>query len=339
MDLSCIEINPAVDNPQVCIKVPELRTAKAVKSSPVIYVSQSGKYCVVYKFQLADGSYKAVRIWLKEKEQIKEILEDIDIVSNTLKGLNSDYFVQYDFHPDGILIKGEWRPLVIMDWCEGDDLKGYVSKNYQDSRKIKELASKFLQMVIFFHNNNISHGDLQHKNIKVKDDGNIVVLDYDSICVPNNAGKPEIIKGLPGYQLFRVRNENQTLSPKVDYYSELVIYLSLLMIAHHPEVWRPEIAANDDILLFSDDDLSNINSGSSLFQKYLFDKEDDFMDLVLTLQMWFNNGRSIDDFKPLESIANESWLVGESGGEMKNPQTTSQKPLSESVTELIDGLI
>lgn len=340
MDLSCIEINPALDNPQICIKVPELKDGSVVKKSPVIYVSQSGKFCIVYKFQMKDGTYKAVRVWLKEKEDIQEILDDVNTVSSTLKSINSQYFVQYDYHPDGILIKGEWRPMVVMDWCEGDDLKEYVSKHHSEPSLILDLAHKFLEMVKFLHENNISHGDLQHKNIKIKSDGNIVVLDYDSICVPGNAGKKEIIKGLPGYQLFRVRNSNECLSPKVDYYSELVIYVSLLLIAHHPDVWGPEVDANDNILLFTDEDIANINSPLSLFQKYKNDKEDNFFELVLELQQWFNFGQSIDDFSPLEKLVDGNWLkgVGESK-ELTLKPTSEQKPLSMDLKDILKDMI
>lgn len=337
MDLSCIDINPAIDNPQICINIPELKEAQAVKKTPVVYISQSGKYCVVYKFQMKDKSFKAVRVWLKEEEDIREILNNIDIVSTTLKNLNSPYFVHYDYYPKGILIMGKWRPLVIMDWCEGEDLKEYVSKNHNNSDKIKDLAARFLEMVKYFHQNNISHGDLQHKNIKIKSDGSLVVLDYDSICVPGNAGEKETIKGLPGYQLFRVRNSNDTLSPKIDYYSELIIYVSLLLVAHHPEAWLPEINANDNILLFSDEDLANINSKESLLQKYINDKEDNFMDLVLELQMWFNNGRSINDFKPLEKVVDEEWLLENNTTSLK--PTSNQEPVDMEISSLIDDLI
>lgn len=305
MIISCIETNPAVDNPNVCFKDPLLKTSKVQKRNATTYVSQSGNFCVVYKFVMQDGSNKAVRIWTKDIKDIEQILDNVNIVSSAIRNLNSQYFVQFDYYPDGILINGEWRPMVIMDWCEGDDLKKYISKNYQDTNAMKKLAKNFLDMVKYFHTQKISHGDLQHKNILVRDNGSIVVLDYDSVCVPNNEGQPETIKGLPGYQLFRVRKQNPKLSHKIDYYSELVIYVSIILIAHHSEVWTPAIAANDDILLLSDKDLTDINSSSSLLQRYKNDTEDDFMNLILTLQNWFNFGRSIDDFKPLEDVIEE----------------------------------
>lgn len=340
MALSDIQIHPALNNPNVCFNIPELHGGTVMKQSPAVYMAESGKFCIVYKFQLSDGTYKAIRVWFHSKEEHPEIFDNVDIISSYLKKINSPYFLQYDYYPDGILINGEWRPMLIMDWCDGINLKKYVSKYHSQPSVILDLAKKFLDMVKSLHDNKISHGDLQHKNIMVKADGSIIVLDYDSICVPDNVGKKEIIKGIPGYQLFRVREKNEFLSPKVDYYSELVIYLSLLLIAHHPEIWTPDIDANDNILLFTDDDLANINYPSSILQKYIYDKEDNFFELVLELQNWFNFGKSIDDFKPLESIVDGRWLTGSTSNTTPNSNLTNQQePLNKSIEDILNEMI
>ncbi len=341
MSLTSIEINDSIMHPQHFFKKPELQDGHVEMRDSINPKSQSGSYCVVYKFQLSDGTYKAIRVWFQEAENIKFILDDVEVVASTLKKLNSPYFVQYDYYPDGILVNGKWRPMLVMDWCEGDNLKDYVSKHYSEPSVMLDLAKNFLDMVKFFHENNISHGDLQHKNIIVKQDGSLVVIDYDSVCVPDNVGKKELIHGTRGFQLSRVREKNEFLSPKVDYFSELVIYLSLLLIAHHPEVWTPTIVAMDHVLLFTDDDLANINSPDSIFQKYRNDREDNFFELVLELQSWVNFGKTIDDFKPLEALVEEYWLTGST----KNAQSASSKSTKEQVKldvtldEILEGMI
>ena len=68
---------------------------------------------------------------------------------------------------------------------------------------------------------------MQHGNIMVKDGGQLVLVDYDSMYVPALDGWDEEIKGLQGYQ-HEARWKNKKLAPKADYFSELIIYLSLL---------------------------------------------------------------------------------------------------------------
>lgn len=335
MDLSCIDVNLSIDNPQVCVKVPELKEGKVVKSSNVVYVAQAGKFCIVYKFQLKDGSYRAVRVWLKDLNSIKEILEDVSVVSKELRQLNSSYFVKYEYYENSILIKNQWRPLVVMEWCEGEDLKQYISTHINHPEDIKSLADKFLQMVMFFHEKGISHGDLQHKNIQITPQRNIVVVDYDSLCVPSNVGRREIIKGVSCFQHPIARENNKCLSPCTDYYSELVIYLSLILIYHHPEIWTKEISLNDNILLFTDDDINNINSNDSIFQKYRNETASDINMMIMTLQRWRNFEVDLAKLEPLEKVLDPWGCSGGHGGPVRGNQSKEEKSIQDIVGEMI----
>ena len=50
----------------------------------------------------------------------------------------------------------------------------------------------------------------------------------------------ESIKGLPSFQHPTLREENILLSPSIDYFSESIIYLSLILVANYPELWTQE---------------------------------------------------------------------------------------------------
>lgn len=45
------------------------------------------------------------------------------------------------------------------------------------------------------HEKSIAHGDLQHGNILVDSNGNIYLIDYDSMFVPSLEKERDIIKG------------------------------------------------------------------------------------------------------------------------------------------------
>jgi serine/threonine protein kinase len=145
-----------------------------------------------------------------------------------------------------------------MDWCEGQDLKDFINSNIINSNIIENIAHEFLKMISFFHANDISHGDLQHGNIRIRPDNSIVVLDYDSMYIPELHDIKESIGGIPSYQHpSRFKSANKA-SLKVDYFSELIIYLSLCSLAKNPKLWNSNIEKKDDGLLFNEIDFENL---------------------------------------------------------------------------------
>src|SRR5690606_36888343 len=112
-------------------------------------------------------------------------------------------------------------------------------------------ADNFLKMCQDLRENQISHGDLQEGNILVGEKGAIKLVDYDSICIPEIVGQKELVTGLKAYQ-HPSRFKGGKASLKVDYFSELVIYLSLLIIAEKPVLWGKYQVKDTQYLLFSE---------------------------------------------------------------------------------------
>lgn len=128
-------------------------------------------------------------------------------------------------------------PIVRMEWVDGISFKRFLANNIHNPAQIRRFADKFLEMVKELHQNNISHGDLQHGNIIVRTNGDICLIDYDGLYVPGLSNEKDDIKGLDGYQ-HPNRKKLDKLSPKSDYFSELIIYLSLLAISEKPSYWK-----------------------------------------------------------------------------------------------------
>ena len=338
MPLSLLDISNSLKNPDVCIKVSDLKGGHAVMYKNNI-VSSAGGYCVVYKYQLANGTHKALRVWHKDLSLLPDLPEVAQKVSEKLTELHSPYFVDYKYFDKGILVKGQFFPVVVMDWCEGEDLKDFITSHIDNPIIIKDVANQFMQMVEYFHKNSISHGDLQHGNIRIKKDGKICVLDYDSMYVPSLDGKVEYIKGLPSFQHPTAREKNKNLNPKVDFFSEYVIYLSLLLIAYDPSIWTEEIKKKDDILLFDIEDLKHINIPQSLLFKYRH-VNDDKIDWIIKDLQTFLSEDDLNKFKPLEKHGlSLSFLPGDpsANSNSKNIPNTTQKATVD-VKSLIAGL-
>lgn len=328
MPLSLLDISNSLKNAKVCLKIPELAGGHVVEVNghPV---SSSGGYCVVYKFQLANGNYKALRIWHKDLSLLPDLPEVAEKVANELGRLQSDYFVDYKYYDKAILVAGQFYPAVVMDWCEGQDLKDYISANVGDSSKMQSLANQFKKMVKFFHDNEISHGDLQHGNIRIRPNGTICVLDYDSMYIPALEGKTEYIKGLPSFQHPTARDANEFLNPKVDYFSESVIYLALMLLIKDPSLWTNEVKRCDGILLFDNNDLLNINNTSSRIFKYRNEVSHSILWLVRYLQSFMKQD-SLNSLLPLEKVI-DPYIHGE-----KRSQSQSTKPRPTTVKSTVN---
>lgn len=259
---------------------------------------------------IASGKKYAVRCWHANLEGAKERTK---IISSSLHSLNMPYFVGFEYAENGIATPLGVQPIVIMDWVEAKPLKDYIEEHLFDSEALNRLADTFLNMTQQLHEHSVSHGDLQHGNIMVKSDGSLVLVDYDSMYVPELDGWTDEISGLPGYQ-HPARWTNKYLTPKADFFSEMVIYTSIVALAELPQLWQDLKVRDTDTLLFSADDI-NSKGKSPIFE--ILDSIDACSDLISQIREALQCN-SIDDITPLEvsriSIADSlSELWGDNG--------------------------
>jgi serine/threonine protein kinase len=253
------DIVTAMRNPQVSFKSNELIGGSIIQKGSRV-TQYSGGYTTVFPFNTQNSNKVAVRLWIADIGDAKRRSSEI---SNYLKNLNNSYFAGFKYIDDAILISGNLHAIVIMDWVDGQTVKEYINDNLSNTSKLLELANNFKDMVEYFHQNEIAHGDLQHGNILIKSNGDLVAIDYDSMYIKPLDGIIDCIKGLEGYQ-HPGRQKNKLITPKLDYFSELVIYLSLLVYSEYPNMWNEYYGTED--LLFSKEDLSNPNT-SNLINK------------------------------------------------------------------------
>lgn len=257
-------------------------------------IQYAGGYTNVFPF-IKNNEKVAVRCWTADIGDVKLRTETI---SNYLANLNSRYFVRYNYVDSALLVNGQLYPVSVMEWVEGQTLKNYLNKVIHSPEKILGLAEQFKEMVTHFHYNNIAHGDLQHGNIIIKNDGSIVVIDYDSMYVNPLHGMPDVIKGRPEYQHPK-REENLTINPHLDYFSELIIYISLLAYADNASLWNNDT----EWLVFSKEDLDSPTSSAIIAN--LINSNNIFLSKLtskLVESLAFSN---ILQLKPLEVVIEE----------------------------------
>ncbi len=255
----------------------------------------AGGFCVVFAYNCQHDKY-AVRCW---HTLVEDAEKRLTAISNELNRINLPYFVDFQYVGEGICTPLGVQPITVMKWVDAESIKDYIERNLQDAKTVDDLAESFKRMVQDLHRHNISHGDLQHGNIMVKKDGQIVLVDYDSMYVPALDGMTDEIKGLPVYQ-HKSRYDNTRLTPKADYFSELVIYTSIKALARYPELWNKYRVKSREELLFSLDDMQSPNS-SKLFEELRNCGDNELKDTVGKLEEFIKRP-SIDELEPLEKV-------------------------------------
>ena len=95
-----------------------------------------------------------------------------------------------------------------------------------------------------------AHGDLKPDNILVREDGTLVLVDYDGMYVPAMKGQKARELGSPDFR-HPLRTEDD-FDEHIDDFSIASIALALKAIALKPVLWN-EFGGNDR-LLFSEND-------------------------------------------------------------------------------------
>ncbi len=288
------------DYPDISIKDGKLKGGKPRYGKDGFLISFAGGFSIVFPIEMVSQIY-ALRCWTQEVGNAEFRYKEI---STYLKQVGLPYFVDFEYVSEGILINGEKYPITRMEWTKGETLLDFIEKNLQDAHIFKKVAAEFQKMVTSLHKHQIAHGDLQDGNILLKRNGtdiNMKLIDYDSLFVPTLKGLSDQIVGLREYQHPKRMEGGGQINEKVDYFSELVIYLSFLSLSENPSLWH-EYGKEDRVnngLLFSKEDYQNPNQ-SEIFN-LLANLSPEIQQLTICLKNYCAKN-SIDDLLPLEEI-------------------------------------
>jgi serine/threonine protein kinase len=258
---------------------------------PIKYV---GGFSVVFPAYVGSKKY-AFRCWHADIGNLQDRYKAIDKYLNNLK---LPYFCDFKYVEKGIIVNGVAYPTTRMDWINGLPIKKYLKNNISKPSVINDLSKKFIQMVHDLHVNRISHGDLQHGNILVTPHGEIRLVDYDSIFIPDLKNESDDIKGLAGYQ-HPSRKKNFKLSPKSDYFSELIIYLSIIALSKNPDLFLKYDIENTECMLFTPEDFKDLENAKIYSELKGLDDEIGALLEVLKSYLKTDSIENLEDFESL----------------------------------------
>lgn len=275
-----------------------------------------GGFSIVFPFTNGTDK-KALRIWHREIPEIKRRTSQI---SNYLSQQHQlKYFIDYEYVSNAIKFESGIKiDAVLMDWGDGLTLKYYIDNlinsniNEQSKRdKLWDLARTFFEMFTELHEVRISHGDLQHGNILIKEPNNIKLIDYDSLYVPTMGPLvTQVTSGLSGYQ-HPSRCISRYSTERNDYFSELVIITSLIYLSEDLSVWEDfSIMADDYSLLFNSKDYCNFKTSKIYKRGILKSKTLHF------LLDQINHALALSDIEKLNPIED---VISRAGIDLKIP--------------------
>lgn len=260
------EINEAIQNPAVAFNDPELAASQAAVGSHGVPLPHSGNFGDVYRLQHPQGPRWAVKCFTRP---VIGIGDRYAAVSRALERARLPFTVGFQFLSQGIRIRGQWWPIVKMDWVEGLMLNQVVREQAGNPRILDALGQIWTRLCGKLRDAGLAHGDLQHGNVLlVPSSGRsafgLRLIDYDGMYVPALAHSPSGESGHENYQ-HPDRVARQAYSPDLDRFPHLAIATAFKALAVlGPSLWaRYDTGEN---LLFTRSDFRN-PAGSQLLHE------------------------------------------------------------------------
>ena len=189
-------------------------------------VMSSGNFAVVFKMKdVNTDKLYAVKCFTREQEGRAEAYKQI---SETISEMDkSSYLLSVTYYEKELFVDSTQTdetefPILLMDWVDGLSLDAYTNKISDNKIKLEQLADNFQELVCWLLMQPFAHGDLKPDNILIKDDGSIILLDYDGMYVPSMAGQVSRENGTPFYKY--------PLMKKIDFNSHIDDYAALKIL-------------------------------------------------------------------------------------------------------------
>lgn len=283
------------------ISVPELikdefiRNGIFIKNKMGNLIMYSGGFTAVFKCNV-NGEIWAFRCWHTDLGSMKTRFQ---LLSTALENNPLEYFCDFKYVDEGIVVNGKIYPTTRMKWIDGLTIKDYIYQHKNDKDKLDLLSRNFLEMCKDMHSHHFAHGDLQHGNIIVNDIGKLFLIDYDSLYHVSMGNMPDIITGIKDYQHpARMKNSGKA-TEKLDYFSELIIYICIRAIAANPSLADKYNLEDADWMLFQAKDFTDIVN-SEIYHD-LNSLGDEFTVLLEILSVYLSHG-SINELEPIEKM-------------------------------------
>ena len=135
----------AVQNPRLNFGETELRQGKPRLSPMGLPIVMSGNFADVYPVECPTNRVYAVKCFTREVPGQRDRYREI---SAYLQQVKLPFTVEFSYldGDQGIRIRGQWYPVLKMEWVEGTTLNQFVSENIQKPQTLEALGHLWVQL-------------------------------------------------------------------------------------------------------------------------------------------------------------------------------------------------
>lgn len=251
-------------------------------------VMSAGGFSVVFKMKdEREGKYYAVKCFTKEldgrSESYKLIADELEFVSSNY--LTPIKYLEKELYVDTNQTEEKEFPVLLMDWVEGKTLDVYIKDHSEEKYILEMLAFQFCKLASWLLSQPFAHGDLKPDNILVKEDGKLVLVDYDGMYVPAMKGQKAKEIGSPGFRHPKRTEDN--FNESIDDFSIALIAMSLKAFALNKILI--EKYCSSDLFFFKESDLVSLNSSQAMPTLLELTSDEEFCSLFGTFMIALAN--------------------------------------------------
>lgn len=260
-------------------------------------IMSAGGFSVVFKMKdERDGKNYAVKCFTKEQDRRAESYR---LIADELEYVSSNYLTPIKYYEKELFVDTTQTdetefPVLLMDWVEGETLDAYIKKNINNQYALEILAYQFNKLSAWLLTQPFAHGDLKPDNILIKDNGMLVLVDYDGMFVPAMKGYKSRENGSPGYR--HPSRKNGDFDEHIDDFSIASIAMSLKAIALRPALYVDY--GGKDRLLFSEQDFVDLRNSTIFTSLHSLMSDREFCTLYGVFMIaWAKNSLSSVSYK------------------------------------------
>lgn len=240
------EYQEALQFPSSVFSDPMLQDAEPEPGPLGLPRALTGAFAVVFPVR-SRGYRWAVKCFLTE---VPDQRRRYRAIAAHLQQSRLPYTIEFEYQPDGIRIDGRAFPILKMEWVDGTPISRYIEENLDHPETLRALHEKWRAMIRRLEGAGIAHGDLQHGNVLVDAGGDLRLVDYDTMYVPQLKGRRSAEVGHRNYQ--HPDRDESDFNPRLDRFSALVIDTALQACILRPDLW-PRFDTGENLLFRSSD--------------------------------------------------------------------------------------
>jgi len=240
------EYQDALQFPSSVFSDPMLQDAEPESGPLGLPRALTGAFAVVFPVR-SRGFRWAVKCFLTE---VSDQRRRYRAIAAHLQHTRLPYTIEFEYQPDGIRIDGRVFPILKMEWVDGTPISRYIEEHLDHPETLRALHEKWRAMIRRLEDAGIAHGDLQHGNVLVDAGGDLRLVDYDTMYVPQLKGRKSAEVGHRNYQ--HPDRDEANFNPRLDRFSALVIDTALQACILRPDLW-PRFDTGENLLFRSSD--------------------------------------------------------------------------------------